>query len=161
VSQYCVDGLLVLNGRNNSDECVVSGNSFHDVNAGIGAVWVAGDGNSIIDNDFRESGVPGWDPAIGAVFLNYSPDFEAINTLVIESGNFPQGTGGAKNHVFDGALEWSCESAPCPTTNRVVGHQVGDHSGDPGIGQSLQDLRYLLDEYSKEELELLENSVRR
>jgi len=70
-----------------SDNCIVRKNQFYDVTSDFGAVWVYGNGNSIINNDYTQSNLLGWDYYVGCVLL----DYDAQNNLVVE-GLSPTGT---------------------------------------------------------------------
>jgi len=112
-----------------SQQCIVTENTFTNVTTPRGIVWNSGSNNSILDNDYRKSGVTGWgDPwwtDYGCVMLYFGSN----DNLVSESGDFMPGTGGAMSHVFD-----------LGTNNRVVGHPA-NHVSDPGIGQGLQEIK--------------------
>jgi len=53
-----------------SNHCTVSGNKFVNVNSpGLGAVWISGESNKVENNNYLESGLPGWDAGPGAIML--------------------------------------------------------------------------------------------
>lgn len=124
-----------------SDRNKVSGNVWGSVPSdGVAVVFVSRRGSpsgdlEILDNDYRQCGVPGWakTDGPGCVLLENG----TRNSFVFESGNFPPGTGGAKNQVVDLTAELQGS-----TTNRVVGHPAGFLLEDlnPGVGQRLQEI---------------------
>ena len=132
---------------------VVSNNTIDMVMSvpfdGIAVVLVSASSNlDIIDNDYTGCDVPGWTMADGpgSVLLANGTS----NSFVFESGNFPPGTGGAKNQVLDLTKELTGT-----TTNRVIGHPAAFLAEDlnPGIGQRIQELMDQLDALHEPEAE--------
>lgn len=75
-------------------DCVVQKNKFENVSGVFAAVlvegrggWVENHNNIILDNDYRESGLPGWQVGSGSVFLGES----TRGNFVVER-HFPWGT---------------------------------------------------------------------
>ena len=149
-------GLCQLWFGKHSDGNTVSGNIWGPVPSDgvavvlVSARGVASNNLNILDNDYGQSGVPGWNNATpvgpGCVLLANGTQ----NTFVFESGNFPKGTGGAKKQVVDLTRELTGS-----TTNRVIGHPANFLAEDecPGIGQRLQDIMDQLDALPIEEEE--------
>ena len=135
VSNY---GIRLIRG----DSCMVTGNKLVDLeNAKCGVnIDARSVDNNIVKNDYKESGLPGWEEGYGCVFIS---QYFTDNNFVFESGCFPQGTGGAKYQVLDEIAYLTGE-----TTNRVVGHKAGylTEETHPGIGQKIQELSEVLEE---------------
>lgn len=113
---------------------VVSGNTI--INSSLPSLW--GDvevwGNpidcSILNNDYTQSSSAlGWAKGFGCIML-----YGGHNNFVFEAGNFPLGTGNAKQQVIDLGID-----------NRVVGHPA-NHVSNPGIGVKIQELKQELEE---------------
>jgi hypothetical protein len=101
-----------------------SGNVFGHVDLDMAVAGVSCDGrsNAFVENDYRQSGIPGWRVPASSVGCLYLSGTSRENT-VIESGNFPLGTGGAR---------YQCQDAG--TDNRIAGLEAG-RTADPGIGE--------------------------
>ncbi|MHC4353711.1 MAG: right-handed parallel beta-helix repeat-containing protein, partial [Planctomycetota bacterium] len=94
--------------------------------------------DSILNNDYRQySNVPGWTEANpdgpGCVLLMEGTE----NTLVFESGRFPNDTD-AKSQILDFGIN-----------NRVIGHDT-DGVIAPGIGQRLREIKAAIDALPEE-----------
>lgn len=79
-----------------SNHCTVSGNKFVNVNSpGLGAVWISGESNKVENNNYLESGLPGWDAGPGAIMLagfkEGRLDRSAIKNQIFET-QYPAGT---------------------------------------------------------------------
>jgi len=131
----------------NSSNNILTENIFGSINPpdGWATVICRGDYISILRNDYRQTGVLG---------LKYSDQMnvwlsvDSSENLVFESGNFPEGTGGAKYQVRD-------DNQASTSSNRVVGHNQETYQSqeydNSGIGQRLQALN---DEITAIEAEL-------
>jgi hypothetical protein len=92
-------------------------------------------------NDYRATGLPGWDNGSGCIILQSSADVaggfgtEVRNNLVKETGRFPVGTGGPEKQVFELKTELGLVH-----DNRIVGMPAAGLV-DPGIGQRLKAIR--------------------
>jgi hypothetical protein len=139
-------GLCQMWFGRHSDGNIVSGNIWGPVHSDAVAVVLVSQRHtpssnlSILENNYRQCGVPGWAMADGpgcVLLANGTQD-----SFVFESGNFPVGTGGAKNQVLDLTKELTGS-----TTNRVIGHPADFlvESLNPGIGQRLQEVMDQLD----------------
>jgi parallel beta-helix repeat protein len=104
-----------------------------DSNA-VAGVWIESRLNELSDNDFRETmmivgenevKLPGWlaPEELGCVYLTS----RSFDNYVFESGNFPQGTGGAHQQCLDEG-----------TNNRVVGLPANEMTDNPGIGEHVR-----------------------
>jgi hypothetical protein len=95
---------------------------------------------TIADNDYRGSNCPGWSKGTGCILLASEIDLQAEtgvgtevrSNLIKETGNFPAGTGGPKDQIF----ELKVGLSPLVHDNRIVGLPAR-HIPDPGIGQRL------------------------
>jgi hypothetical protein len=110
----------------------------------LGGIPVAHETSGAVlkNNDYRNTGLPGWETGMGCVLLgenwNPHPAFpvrQVRDCLVFEQGRFPEDTGGAGKQVLelippDGYAE----------NNRIVGHPVS-RLLDPGIGQIMKEAR--------------------
>jgi hypothetical protein len=91
--------------------------------------------NTFMKNDYRLTGLPGWDDGAGCIILGFDWSFgsfpfnDVSNNLIFESGGFPKGTGGAKFQVDDLGFN-----------NRVIGHPAVGIT-NPGIGQTIKEAR--------------------
>jgi hypothetical protein len=91
--------------------------------------------NTFMKNDYRLTGLPGWDYGAGCILMGFDwsygsyPVNDVSNNLIFESGGFPEDTGGAKFHVNDLGFN-----------NRVIGHPAVGIT-NPGIGQDIQEAR--------------------
>ncbi len=116
------------------DNNVFTNNTIGPLGDGATAgVACGGNGNSFIQNDYRQSGIQGLSASdIPCVRLGTT----AAENLVHESGRFPPGTGGATEQVLDLPRELLGT-----TTNRVVGHSADTLAEDinPGVGQRVKD----------------------
>lgn len=79
-----------------SNNCTVSGNKFVNVSSPLlGAVWVSGQFNRVENNDYTESGLPGWNVGPGAImlarFMGATFDRGSIKNHVLET-QYPAGT---------------------------------------------------------------------
>ena len=88
-------------------------------------------------NDYRATGLPGWDNGSGCIILQSFADVggfgtEVKNNLIAESGRFPRGTGGASKQVFENKT-----ASGLVHDNRIVGLPA-NFIADPGIGQRLK-----------------------
>jgi hypothetical protein len=92
-------------------------------------------------NDYRATGLPGWDNGSGCIILQSSADVaggfgtEVRNNLVKETGRFPRGTGSASKQVFELKTELGLVH-----DNRIVG-MPAEGLVNPGIGQRLKAIR--------------------
>jgi hypothetical protein len=93
-----------------TNNCNVSGNRFVNVSSPLlGAVWVSGQFNRVENNDYLESGLPGWNAGPGAIML----------------ANF---TGSAfnrdskKNHVFEN--QYPVGTNVCEQIQGIQGNNV-------------------------------------
>jgi hypothetical protein len=99
---------------------------------------------TIMDNDYRQTGLPGWSEGGGAIMVASDADLgwawgvgtEVRNNYIDETGMFPQGTGGAANQIF----QYIVGSDPLVHDNRIVGLPA-DHVPNPGIGQRIKSAR--------------------
>jgi parallel beta-helix repeat protein len=94
----------------------------------------------LYDNDYRGTGLPGWDNGSGCIILQSFADVggfgtEVRNNLVKETGRFPQGTGGASKQVFENKT-----TSGLVHDNRIVGLPA-NFVANPGIGQRLKAAR--------------------
>ena len=90
--------------------------------------------NSFLKNNYRMTGLPGWDEGAGVFIIGYDWGWpgalnEVRDNLIFESGGFPVGTGGAKFQVNDLGIN-----------NRVIGHPAVGLT-NPGIGQTMKEAR--------------------
>jgi hypothetical protein len=91
--------------------------------------------NTFMKNDYRLTGLPGWDDGAGCILLGFDwsygsyPYNDVSNNLIFESGGFPVGTGGASFQVND-----------LGSNNRVIGLPACNVT-NPGIGQDIQEAR--------------------
>lgn len=138
-------GLCQMWFGRHSDGNRVSGNIWGPVPSdAVAVVFVSAKEPSsnldILDNDYRQCGVPGWASADGPGCVLLANGTQ--NSFVFESGKFPPGTGDAKKQVVDLTRELTGSS-----TNRVVGHPANLLVEDlnPGIGQRLQEIMDQLD----------------
>jgi hypothetical protein len=89
-------------------------------------------------NDYRATGLPGWDNGSGCIILQSFADVvggfgtEVRDNLVKETGRFPQGTGGASKQVFENKT-----ASGLVHDNRVVGLPA-NFVANPGIGTRLK-----------------------
>jgi parallel beta-helix repeat protein len=97
-----------------SDRCTVRGNSFVDVSSPHGAIWISGKGNTIRDNDFTQSGLPGWSYDNGAVLL----DYQSIGNHVREALFPPQTT------LCDQVRDLSGSGMNAQGRNSIVGNGI-------------------------------------
>ena len=79
-----------------SNNCIVSGNKFVNVGSPLlGAVWVSGQFNTVENNDYTESGLPGWNAGPGAImlarFMGSTFDRGSVKNHVLET-QYPAGT---------------------------------------------------------------------
>jgi hypothetical protein len=96
----------------------------------------------VMKNDYRNTDVPGWETGLGCIMIgenfNPNPAFplrKVRDCLIFEEGRFPEGTGGASKQILDllppdGVSE----------NNRIVGHPAC-YILDPGIGQTMKEVR--------------------
>ncbi|RKX31589.1 MAG: hypothetical protein DRP71_13225 [Verrucomicrobia bacterium] len=135
-------GAMILKVVDNSH---FEGNRFRDVNGDplAAVILLTGENNSFVRNDYRDSGVAGWNSdgsgGPGCVLLAPLSDKwpPPVNNLVKENGGFPRGTN-AKTQVLDLGVN-----------NRVVGHPA-NHVLAPGIGQRIQELRQAIEDAEAE-----------
>ena len=95
----------------------VSGNTFYNVTGSLGAVYVAGNNNTITANNYTKSGLPGWkDPTnpAGCVLL----DAGTSGNVVTEIGRWPAGTS-----ICDQILDLTDDPATdkYDGANRIIG----------------------------------------
>jgi hypothetical protein len=103
------------------------------------------EGCTILDNDYRNTGLPGWSEGWGSIMVASEAELnwwtgvgtEVRNNLIAESGRFPGGTGGAKKQIF----QLIVDPNPLVHDNRIVGLPANITS-DPGIGQRIKDARH-------------------
>lgn len=106
---------------------------------------------TIMNNDYRKTGAPGWVaesgawPLNGCVLIESEADMWAWGTgvgaevkdnLISETGRFPVGTGGPKNQVY----EFNLSTPALCYDNRIVGLPAS-HIMNPGIGQKIKQAR--------------------
>lgn len=106
---------------------------------------------TIMNNDYRKTGAPGWVaesgawPLNGCVLIESEADAWAWGTgagaevkdnLISETGRFPVGTGGPKNQVY----EFNLSTPPLCYENRIVGLPA-NHVMKPGVGQKIKQAR--------------------
>lgn len=106
---------------------------------------------TIMNNDYRKTGAPGWAtdsgawPLDGCILIGSEADMwgwgtgagtEVKDNLIAETGRFPVGTGGPKNQVY----EFNLSTPALCYNNRIVGLPA-NHIMDPGIGQKIKQAR--------------------
>jgi hypothetical protein len=133
-----VDAVIYVEGPLCSEN-TITGNTIGNIqDGGVEAihVYAGAHHNTIENNDYRQSTLPGWTYDANGDVLTFGCiwlDSESSNNSVFESGNFPPGTGGTKKQVANQG-----------TDNRVVGHRANEiahlEQDNPGIGQKLQEL---------------------
>jgi len=113
-----------------TDGCVITNNTFANVDSpfGFGAVWVWGKGNEIKNNDYSQSGLPGWSNGNGAVLL----DFDSFGNKVSES-LFPINT-----TMCDQVIDLSAPDTTSQGRNSIPGYGVCNNN--PEIAEHLQEV---------------------
>jgi hypothetical protein len=106
---------------------------------------------TIMNNDYRQTGAPGWVaesgawPLNGCILIDSEVDMwawgtgvgtEVKNNLISETGRFPVGTGGPNNQVY----EFNLSTPALCYNNRIVGLPA-NHIMNPGIGQRIKQAR--------------------
>lgn len=151
-----------------SSDCTVTDNELIDVydpdnyaqgNGPVAGIRISGvgicDNNSLLDNDYRQSGLPGLTAQSDGPFCVLLEE-GTKNNFVKEQGGYPQGTD-AKTQVFDGGYLYQDDYVNWvwTTTNRVVGHDASQMAQqedlNPGIGQRLKAIRDASGESEEEE----------
>jgi parallel beta-helix repeat protein len=94
-----------------SDNCIVSGNKFVNMNnaPSLGAVWVSGQFNRVENNDYTESGLPGWNAGPGAIML------ARFNGAVFDRGS-------TKNYVLE--TQYPAGTDVCDQVQGIQGNNV-------------------------------------
>jgi hypothetical protein len=93
---------------------------------------------TIADNDYRGSNCPGWSEGMGCILLASEVDLQAAtgvgtevrNNVIKETGNFPKGTGGPKQQIY----ELKVGPSPLVHDNRIVGLPANSIP-NPGVGR--------------------------
>jgi len=95
----------------------------------------------LMENDYRNTGLPGWEYGIGCIQigLNWNPDGitprKVRDCLIKEEGRFPEGSGGARKHIMN-----LVPPVGVSENNRIVGYPAYNVF-DPGIGQRMKEAR--------------------
>jgi len=127
-----------------SDSCTVTDNKFVNVSSpGLGAVWVSGQFNRVEDNDYTESGLPGWNAGPGAIML-----------ARFMGNTFDRGS--IKNHVFE--TQYPAGTDVCEQVQGIQGNNVQALTGGAvtGINQGMCSAVLALEIFNESNASLLQ-----